>query len=224
MSDEEQTEGILLKIFPFRDFDRIVTFFSPDLGMARFVYKGRLRKDRMAALTPLVQVELTYDRGQSDLLRCQELKIAHTFPKVRESWEALQAGCEMAQALVQSQYPYKPGPDLYALLVFFLQKLPEAHRQVATSFYLKTLLHEGLLNCRDTCAVCKEPFADCVLADGEPYCGKHAPPYGQALGGKEWETMRKLALSRSFAELTEIALFPAVEDKVKHLFDLVHAS
>ena len=52
----------------------------------------------------------------------------------------------LAQAILSSQMPLKPAPALYALLLSYVKHLPQFAQPapLLSSFYLKTLLHEGL--------------------------------------------------------------------------------
>lgn len=215
-----QMEGIILKVSPFQDFDRILTVFGCDQGLVRMIYKGRLIKDRMASVTPLVRIEAFYTKGQSDLLRCQDTKVLDTYEKLRSDYETLSAGCAMASSLLELLFPGKPAPALYALFQFYLQRLHIAPMTVKASFYLKTLLHEGLIQCASTCAACTAPLDASVFANGEFFCLKHAPEYGLHLELEERETLFLLTNSRSFQELLQATVSPKLQTLVQEIFQL----
>jgi hypothetical protein len=64
---------------------------------------------------------------------------------IRNSLEQLQTATAMVKTLLNSQWPDKPAPALYALFAKFLQKINEADYPLLIPFLIKVLKHEGVL-------------------------------------------------------------------------------
>ncbi|MBJ7449263.1 MAG: DNA repair protein RecO [Parachlamydiales bacterium] len=218
MSEEANTEALILGVMPFKEYDRIVTIFTPYLGLVKFYFKGRQLNQRQMPLTPLTRLDLLYKQGQSDLLQCKDIKILDSYQALREDYTFLKVGCDMANAMIISQYPHKPAPHLYALLLFYLQRIPFCPQTILSSFYLKTLIHEGLLSSLDKCAACQDDLQEAHLASGEAYCNKHAQPYSFSFNAEEWIQFCLLAKSRSFSELQQSVVSLELSQKIEQFF------
>ncbi len=141
----ERSEGIIIATHPFRDYDRLVTLFTPERGIIRLLKKGS--QNKTLALSPLVHIECTYFIGKSDLFVCRETTILHHFLSLRASLKTLEAACEMLRAIRLTQAPEKEASPLFAKLLDALHRLPKAPNpeQETAHFYLNVLKHEGLL-------------------------------------------------------------------------------
>jgi len=116
-----QTEAIILRTYPLKEADKIVSFFSRDLGKARGVARGaRKPKSRYGAcLEPLSQVRLQYfERENADLLSIDS--------------------CELIQSHFESQSDYGCGVALAYFAEVTEQLLPE--RQPHDAFFRLLLL------------------------------------------------------------------------------------
>lgn len=188
-----RTEGVILQATKYQDFDQIVTLFTPEEGLLRFMVKGALNpKLGKAALTaPLSRAEFIYARGRSELYSCREISMLNSHLNLRESELMLEAAFDLLQAIRATQMPQKGAPELYRLLLIYLEKLPliPDPKVVSTSFRLKTLRHEGLLNLDEI-----------------------------SFSEEERELLTILANARSFASLSELRVTPGLCQKVRQLF------
>lgn len=189
-----RTEGIILQATKFQDFDQIVTLFTPEEGILRFMVKGALNpKLGKAALTaPLSRAEFIYSQGKSELYPCREISMLNSHLNLRENVLIMEAAFDFLQAIRATQLPHKAAPDLYKLLLIYLEKLPliPDPKVLSTSFRLKTLRHEGLLNLSTT------PFSE-----------------------EERSFLDTLANSRSFNQLAALSVTPVLWQKVRRFFD-----
>ena len=217
----ERTEGLVLQMVPFRNYDQILTVFTESEGISKFLYKGAFssKQGKGSATSTLVRAEFFFTRGKGELFLCREAGLIDSNLHLRRDFPVLEAACDLAQALLASQIAAKPARELYALLLHYLAKLPQAKDPTAVSgsFRLKILRYEGLLNLAEECAKCQE--RGLAIAEGECYCKRHAPPYATALNAIEKDILMKLAFTRHFPELAVLSLPNGLYLKIKELFN-----
>ena len=144
---EIKTEGIILKMIPYKDHHRIVQILTPDSGILSLLAKGVSRPKMQALLSPLTQLEVVYRKKGSDLCFFKEGFVIEHHHFLRQRWELLESAGKIAGALLQSQFPEKAAPGLYRLLIACLKHLPHFKEPATliTLFYLKLLTHEGVV-------------------------------------------------------------------------------
>ena len=139
---QTRTEGIILQATKFQDFDQIITVFTPGDGILKFMVKGALnpKQGKAALTTPLSRVELIYLQGKSELYSCREISMLNNHLSLRENVVLMEAAFDLLQAIRSTQLPHKPAPELYKLLLIYLEKLPliPDPKILSTSFRLKT--------------------------------------------------------------------------------------
>ncbi len=142
----DRIEAIILSSAPFRERDSLLTLFSVELGLIKGVMHGMNRLKSGFRPDPLSQVEFLIQQGRSDLHRIKDGVLISPLLHLRESYELLEAAGMMGQAVLATQQPQKPAPDLYHLFVYLLNKLPLAAEPstLVTLFQLRLLKHEGL--------------------------------------------------------------------------------
>ncbi len=145
---EIKTEGIILKMIPYKDHHRIMQILTPDSGILSLMAKGVSKPKMQSLLSPLTQLEVIYRKKGSDLCFFKEGVVIQHHHFLRESWQMLESAGKMATAISRSQFPEKAAPDLYRLLIASLKQLPhfEEPATLITLFYLKLLSHEGVLS------------------------------------------------------------------------------
>ena len=145
-----RTEGIIIRAFPFHEYDRIVSLFTPKEGLIKLFVKGayQTKKGHGGRTSPLNVVEAIYQQKKSELLPCRDIEVINSHSKLRLNLEVLDSACDMLQTVLSTQYPGKASPDIYHLLLNYLEWLPEMEQPqfLSTSFRLKTLRQEGLLD------------------------------------------------------------------------------
>lgn len=183
-----RVEAIILQTVRYGESDQIITAFSRENGVIKLIFKT---SKGVSTISPLTRVELIYSKGRSDLYRGWDVVTLDGHRLLRENFELLQAGCEMLEAVRQSQGE-REAPMLYALLCVYLSRLPELKDPgtAVVSFYLKVLKHEGLLS-------------DDILS---------------GLNEEEQLVVQLLAGCRRVADFAEIFLPPGFFKKAKQLF------
>ncbi|MCP5469091.1 MAG: DNA repair protein RecO [Chlamydiales bacterium] len=144
-----QIEGLVLQNIPFKDYDHIVTLFTPHSIFKLFV-KGKKRLDphHNALISPFTIAEYTYETAKSELHRFQEGRIVEQNLKLRDRLASFEAAQKILLALHQTQWPNKPAPALYLLTKHFLKQIPQTEHpdKLLAIYYLKLLKHEGILD------------------------------------------------------------------------------
>src|ERR1700722_2098610 len=209
-----QLEAVVLQAILFREYDRILTLFSPQ-GVLKLFVKGNKRDYlHLAALTsPLTHAEFHYSQGRKDLHRLSEGTILKQNLLIRASYTTLTAAEKMIQALLQSQWPGKPAPKLFYLFSLFLDQIPypKEYSTLITIFLLKILKHEGVLQ---LCTSLQSAYR----FSGERYSQIDAPPGALLFTGEEEELLTELALTRSLSHIDGCILSLEFQKKIEILF------
>ena len=214
------SEGIILHALNFKDYDKILTVFTPDHGIIKTIVHKASTKGK-SPLEPLIHADFVLLKGRSEILKCQEISVKNRYLGLREHYLHLEAACDLIKAVQESQYPDKPALSLYQLLTYSLEKLTQAPHPFAltASFRLKILRHDGLLMLERRCTVCQDTSLGAFhLFGGESYCSQHAPIHAQVFSPDEMQQLDVLIHCRSFGELAAQSIQKPFHDKVKDFF------
>ena len=220
----QQTEGIILRAVPFRDYDHILTLFTPEAGMMKlFVHGSRSKRRGMQGLcTPLTKVEAIYRDKGGEIFSCQEMALIESYAHLRVELNRLEAACDLLHAVSCSQLAGKPAPRLYALLCFFLERLSQAvsPSALALCFRLKLLKHEGLAAFPFVCSACGQPLlAEAYICRSEGWCLSHRPAGSFAWNQKSLELIYRFADCQSFQEICAEEVTPQLKIQLARLFE-----
>lgn len=218
----KRTEGFILDSRVFQDYDAIMTVFSAELGIIKFIVKSAFRPQRRNSLvtTPLTRAEFVYTLGRGDLHKCSEISVQRHSTYLRQSLAALEASCDIAQAIYASQWPDIPAPDLYALCNSYLEKIPSMQDPfvLSSSFRLKILRHDGILQLGSVCKVCSVTLNQFYMSAGECACVTHASDRNLVFSLDEIALVQFLANCRSFSDLESMTLSKPFREKVTNMF------
>jgi DNA repair protein RecO (recombination protein O) len=220
----QSTQGVVLKVIPFRDYDQILFLFTPDIGLTKLFYKGGRRKSQAGRGPgiPLTQVEVIYRETNGEMLSCYEVNCLDSFSFLRKELIFLEVACDLLQIILTSQLVGKAAPQLYHLLYFYLKKIPQtAHPwALATSFRLKLLKHDGLIFFPLICCECHQILQnEAFIRASEGWCVKHRPNETQIWNIEELEMLYLLANCQSHREICECEISSLLQNKVVNFFD-----
>ncbi len=218
-----RTEGIVLKAFKFRDYDQILSIFTPGDGLLKLIIKNALsaKRGRGALTAPFTRAEFIYSPSRGELCPCSEVSLINQHLYLRNHLPILEAATEMLQATIMTQMPNKAAPDLYKLLAVYLEKLESIQppHLLSTSYFLKVLRHDGLLRLQDHCSVCPASSLETLfLSEGETFCSKHSPSQALQFLNSEYILLNTLAFCTTFKELTHAVCPKDFSIQVKQLF------
>jgi DNA repair protein RecO (recombination protein O) len=218
----ELTEGIILKVIDFRDYDQIMTVFTPEMGIVKWIIKKRkpATGKTLQKLSPITRAEFIYTYTKSDLWKCKEVIILDTYVKLREKYAWIETAGKLIHAVLISQTNHKPAPRLYQLLNYTLEKIPLVAnpKLLEISFMLKILKNEGLMNTELTCSHCSKELQALHIAENEYFCGAHAPLGALELDYNEILAYLQLAACQTLSELQAIEMPESLPKKVEILF------
>lgn len=142
---ELRSEGIILYVVPFQDRHEIATVFGAE-GKLSLIRKWG-RSSKKAPLSPLTRCEFVYRPGTGDISNLSEITVLDAYLPLRASLDLLESAMECLSIINKTQQVNQKSDKLYLMLTLFLENLPKAKdpRTIVTTFYLKVLLHEGLL-------------------------------------------------------------------------------
>jgi DNA repair protein RecO (recombination protein O) len=220
----QRTEGIVLRAIPFRDYDHILSLFTPEAGMMKLlVHASRSKRRGLQGLCiPLTKVEVVYREKEGEIFSCQEMALIEPYAHVRTDLNRLEAACDLLHAVCCSQLVGKPAPLLYELLCFFLERIPQAASPAALAlcFRLKLLKHEGLAAFPLMCSSCGQLLlAEAYICGLEGWCMSHRPVGSFAWSQKSIELINRLAACQSYREICAEEITPQLQKQVTHFFE-----
>lgn len=154
-----KTRAITLKSRKWGEADRIVTFYTKEIGKIRGVARGaRRQKSRMgAALEPLTICDLNlFERSGDSLYRITQVDLIEPFVSFRESLTLMAAAARMANVVAAVTPDGDPDPHLFSTLERGLHSLVESDDPSLTAllFQIRLLGLTGFRPQTDHCTAC----------------------------------------------------------------------
>lgn len=211
-------EGLILKSLIFKESDHILTVFSKEQGLVSLFSK---KKNPHSLNSPLIQAEFVVEQGKGELYPCKEISLINSFLKIREKIESFEAAFQLVRAILDSQFPHKPAPQLYELFIRYLQEIPQTSNPgtLSSSFFLKVLRHEGLFGLSFRCSACQiELQTGCYVHQGESFCSEHSVHPYIPLNVEELEILLFLASCRNLKEISSKQVPQIIHKKTLELF------
>lgn len=215
-----RSAAVVIGSFPLGESDRVVTFFSRDVGRVRGVARAarRMRSRFGGSLELFTLGELVFfDTGRSDLVRIDHFDVTHPFAALRERLDTLGEAAWVVEIVARTTGERDCQPALYGLLVRALRALETAPRpaRVAVCFGVRCLDVLGHRPRLDRCVECGRtyPFPRPALGEGGVVCdgcqsGADAVPVGPAtvaamerLRSARWEDAVATPVGRAGPEL-----------------------
>lgn len=217
-----KTEALIVKAIPYRNDDCILTAFTPQQGLLSFFLRNGYRSKKHSGsgvLSPLSIVEIVYSKGRGELYLCQEIGMVRHHLELRQTLTVLEEACQMLQMISATQQPEKSAPELYRLLVAYLDKLPAIpnHHILISSFQLKLMRYEGIFPLLSHCSICSELLQDTWIHTQEPFCCAHAPAGALHFTQEERRIVESLAYCRDFKQLSALILTEPLSQKIARL-------
>lgn len=220
----QHTEGIILRVIPFRDYDQILTLFTSDYGIIKLFYYGsRSKRCGVQGLCiPLTKVEVIFIEKKGEIFNCQEMSLLDSFFYLRKEIHYLETACDLLNVIAYSQLAGKPAAPLYALLCCYLQKIPFTAfpSTLAVSFRLKLLKHDGWISFPFICNECGQVLlSTAYIYNFEGWCVNHQPIGSKIMSQKDLEQVTRLATSQSFRDIRFDEVSSEIKMQVAGLFE-----
>ncbi len=217
--EETETQTITLHSYPFRDKSLIVKLFSEKFGLISILVSHSKNKklDLIHFTNPFCVSEVVLYK-KKNFFCLKELTIIDIQMPLREVYFSFMTASKIVIAILESQSYEKPTPLLYALLSSYLKKIPEFEESpsLLISFYLKLLLHEGILKIDNTCNYCLEKAS--FLSDGESVCNIHQTNQSFSFTEKDFELLHFLCYAKKFSSIKEIEVSQGLINQMEKTF------
>ncbi len=154
-----KTAAITLKSRKWGDADRIVTFYTKEMGKVRGVARGARRmKSRLgASLEPLTICHLNlFEKSGDSLYRISQVDLVEPFMKFREDLALMTAAARMVNVVGAVTPDGDPDPQLFETLEQGLRALIASQDPAMTAllFQIRLLGFLGFRPQTDHCAAC----------------------------------------------------------------------
>jgi len=154
-----KTSAITLKSRKWGEADRIVTFYTRDVGKIRAIARGarRLKSRLGAALEPLTLCELNlFEKTGDSLYRVSQVDLVEPFVRFREDLTLMAAAARMANVVAAVTPDGDPDPRLFETLEQGLSSLAVSDDPGLTAllFQIRLLGLTGFRPQTDHCASC----------------------------------------------------------------------
>lgn len=220
--EPQSSEGIIMKVVDFREYDQILTILTPHQGLIKlFMKKFKPSASKpIIKLSPITKVEFQYTEGKNGMGKCLEIHPLDSYLKLREKLSFLETAGKLINAILSSQIDYRPIPLIYNLLSFYLEKIPTIPHLKAfeASFLIKIIKHDGLLNAELSCSLCQKELLTVCIHQHEHFCETHAPLDSLKLNADEFLAYLQLAACQSLSELNLLEIPELLPSKIELLF------
>lgn len=154
-----RTCALVLKVSSYAESDKLVTFYSPDIGRVTSIAKGAKRSKRrfVNKLEEFCQLQITYRPPKNGgLLFLSEAELEDPFLTLRKQYPCYVAAMLVSELVLNSTSEHDPDPKLFSLLQWFFQTVNQGGDplQNAALFHLRLLSVTGFQPGLDCCNMC----------------------------------------------------------------------
>lgn len=198
-----KTQAIVLRMVPFSETSRIVTWFTADHGRLTTIVKGsqRHKSPFLGQYDLFYTCELLFylrlHQGVHIVKECSPLK---TRPALRSRWRATACASYFSHLVARISPPYAPHPQLFRLLNTALDALADSQNFETCLYWfeLKLMAAMGVAPQLNECLKCKRPLnamKDRSCPDevsGKPACCLSLPLFSCVRGGGALRRLRRI--------------------------------
>jgi len=157
-----RTRGLVLSVGDHGESDKIVTFFSPDIGRATGIAKGakRSKKRFVNKLEVSSLLQIMYRPARKDgLLFLQEAELENAFLSLRQRYDRYIAAMFAGELALRFTRELDPDPPIFDLLLWAMQALDTGRDplEVTALFHLRILGAAGYEPLLGSCGFCSRP-------------------------------------------------------------------
>lgn len=209
------SEAVILRTWPLREADLIVSFFARDYGRVKGIAKSALksRKRFGGALEPMTLARAWFaERPRQELVRLDQLEILRSPLALPTDPARLAVLSFYAELLDEALPEHDPQDAVYRLLVSVLEQTTQERPWIPLTYFSLWMTRlMGLLPDLAHCIVCSEALdADHIsfnaFADGL-FCAVHRTPNAAALSPDSWRLAQHM-LRAPVANFAAAELWP----------------
>ena len=205
------SEAVVLRTWPLREADLIVSFFSRDYGRLKGVAKAALksRKRFGGALEPMTVARAWFaERPRQELVRLDQLEILRSPLSAPVDHTRMAVLSFFAEVIDEALPEHDPQETVFRLLVSVLEQTTrEQPWMPLTYFSLWMTRLMGLLPDIGRCIVCgeglhAEEVSFSIYTDGL-FCGLHRNGTASDLSADSWQLAQRMLRAPASAFTTE---------------------
>jgi DNA repair protein RecO (recombination protein O) len=170
------TDALLLKAVDYAEADRIVTFYTSELGKVSLIAHGARKSRRrfQGALEPFSVLRTEVKIGRGDLGTLIQAHVSRVFPRILQNLKAIQAAGNALDLVRAATPPRAPESELFAATVGVLELLeqsPERAEQTLLCFQVQVMKLTGFAPRFDECGKCHNHARDTQPGHFDPAAG-----------------------------------------------------
>lgn len=156
-----RTRGLVLNVSDHSESDKIVTFYSPDLGKATGIAKGakRSKKRFVNKLEEFTLLNIRYTPPKRDgLLFLHEAELENAFLSLRSTYPRYVAASFVGELALRFTKEHDADPFIFSLLLWAMQgfEVGRDPLKICALFHLRILGAAGYRPILDCCGSCGE--------------------------------------------------------------------
>ena len=153
--------GLVLCVSEHGESDKIVTFYSPELGKVTGIAKGakRSKKRFVNKLEEFSLLRILYNPPKRDGLHfLREAELEDAFISLRNTYPRYVAATFIGELILRFTREHDPDPNIFSLLLWGVQSLEKGRDPLETCalFHLRILGAAGYQPVLDCCGFCGE--------------------------------------------------------------------
>jgi DNA repair protein RecO (recombination protein O) len=155
----QRTEGIILRVSDYNESDKLITFFSFELGKVTGIAKGAKRSKKRFSnkLELFSHLQIMYNHGrQSNLLFLSEAELLNSFLSLRQHYSRYVVGTQLCELVLRFTRDQDHDPQIFHLLLWAFEALNRGKTplRISVLFQLKLLTISGYQPEFEKCAIC----------------------------------------------------------------------
>ena len=224
MTSTHHTKAIVLSSFNYRDFDRIVTFFTEDYGLIKAIVYGGNRIKMRHLCEAYTYIDLTYTHKKNEIHSFKEAKVLDAHLDLRNTYESMESAMQLLTITAKSQFLESPSPKVFLLLKTYLSKIPlfKDPSILVSSYLIKTLLISGHWTLQTKCCKCNLSLQTFYYFNQDYFCSKCTPSKKLGFDLDEIKNLSELINERSFSALGQKPLSKSLSEKIHLMWELTH--
>jgi len=159
-----QTSAVVLRAIDYGEADRIVTFFSLDLGKIRGIAKSARKSQKRfggGCLAPFSYIRLNgFESARSGLFRVEQCSMIKPFGRILEDLDKVIFASYIVELIGELTGEGESNRDLFWLTIAVLDSIEKGGAEEGTLriFESRLLRSIGLAPMLSSCIVCQLPF------------------------------------------------------------------
>ncbi len=156
-----ETSALILRTADYGESDKLITFYSPDLGRATGIAKGAKRSKKLIVnkLETFTLLTITCRlRNTSGLVFISEAELDNSYLLLRQDYRRYTAATLISELVVRLTRDQDPDDDIFQLLLWALNSLESAKSplQTAALFNLRLMELAGYRPELEQCGSCNK--------------------------------------------------------------------